>query len=264
MDRKRILFVGLDEAEVSNIKQHLDFEYLVVQYDMLPKAKMAEGRLFVESNSVPGKYLAVDKVVFHGIFEDDIDFITLLSLWGGPCLPNAIGMLDLRQRIPGLARALHVSKFGGIKRSMVIGREEWEADKEVVAKWGVWHCGEDKHKFSGAWTSTETSVIEDFIEGEAVRIMIINDRHWQIRLTGDSWLKSIHNSGSWEMDVDSDLLEDSKNISRHFGLQIVGVDYMVGHNGQKYLLEVNHIPNVTVFPFMNEVFVDYVVKWILS
>lgn len=264
MDKKRLLIVGLEENEVTSIKGKLDFDYLVVHYDMLPKIKLVEGKLFVESPTVPDKYLLVDKVIFHGIFETDFDFITLLALWRGPCLPDALGMMDLRQRIPGLVRALKVSKFNGIKRGMAIGQQEWNSPTEVVAKWGIWHCGEDKHKFSGIWKSNESSVIEEFIEGEAVRIMIVGDKYWQIKLTGDTWLKSIHNEGSWEMPVDEDLLYDSKNIANHFNLETVGVDYMVGKNGQKYLLEVNHIPNVTVFPFVNSVFIDYAVKWILK
>jgi hypothetical protein len=262
MDKKRILIVGLEIEEVAIIKQNLDFGSLAIHYDMLPNIKLIEGDLFVESPSVPDKYFIVDKVIFHGIFENDVDFITLLALWNGPCLPNAHGMMDLRQRIPGLVRALRVSKFGGIKRGMTIGSQEIESTKETVAKWGIWHCGEDKHKFTGTWTSSETSVIEEFIEGEAVRIMIVGDKHWQIKLTGDTWLKSIHNEGSWEMELDKELLEDSLNIAKYFNLQTVGVDYMVGKNGNRYLLEVNHIPNVTVFPFVNEAFLKYVEKWI--
>ncbi|WP_294818813.1 hypothetical protein [uncultured Flavobacterium sp.] len=264
MEKKRILIVGLEEKEVNAIRQNLEFGYLVVHYDMLPNVKLTAGELFVESTSVPGKYLIVDKVIFHGIFETDVDFLTLLALWNGPCLPDALGMMDLRQRIPGLVRALRITKFGTSKRGMAIGRQPIHSETEVVAKWGIWHCGEDKHKFSGDWESSETSVIEPFIDGEAVRIMIVGDRHWQIRLTGDGWLKSIHNEGSWEMDIDRELLEDSRNIAKHFNLDAVGVDYMVGKDGQRHLLEVNHIPNVTVFPFINEAFVAYASGWIMG
>jgi hypothetical protein len=216
----------------------------------------------VESPTVPDKYFPVDKVIFHGIFENDYDFITLLALWDGPCLPNASGMMDLRQRIPGLARALKVSKFTGIKRSMVLGNREFYSETEVVAKWGIWHCGEDKAKFSGAWKSSEPSVIEEFIVGEAVRIMIVGDKNWQIKLTGDTWLKSIHNEGSDQINIDPELLKDSQNIAKHFNLLTVGVDYIAGANGENYLLEVNHIPNVTVFPFVNDAFLEFSSNWV--
>ncbi|MET3502106.1 hypothetical protein ABIC45_003730 [Mucilaginibacter rubeus] len=264
MDKIRILVIGLEEAEVNALKQSLNFNYLMVHYDLVPQVKLIEGQLYVESSSIPGKYLLVNKVIFHGIYKDDLDFITLLAMWNGPCLPNALGMMDLRQRIPGLVRALSVSKFSDIKRGMVIGEQEYNSETEVVAKWGIWHCGEDKNKFNGDWTSTETSVIEEFIDGEAVRIMIVGDKNWQIRLTGDTWLKSIHNEGSWEMEIDQELLLDSKAIAKHFNLQTVGVDYIIGKNGERYLLEVNHIPNVTVFPFVNKAFIEYAGEWMVS
>ena len=264
MDRKRILFVGLQIEEIQAIKKGLDYDYLTVVYDMLPEVKLQENILYVENPNVPQQFLKVDKVIFHGIYENDFDFITLLALWNGPCLPNATAMMDLRKRIPGLVRALSVTKFGGIKRGMSIGQQEIKVNNESVAKWGVWHCGEDKEKFNGSWKSKDTSVIEEFIDGDAVRIMIIGHKYWQIKLTGDSWLKSIHNEGSWEMDLDKELLEDSQNIANHFNIQMVGVDYIVGKDGQKYLLEVNHIPNVTVFPFVNDEFIKYAINWILN
>ena len=264
MDKRRVLIVGLDNSDVQSIKQDLGFEYLFLHYEVLPKVQLVEGKLFVESISVQGKYLSVDIVIFHGIFENDFDFLTLLALWNGPCLPNAFGMMDLRQRIPGLVRALSVSKFSKLKRGMVLGQEEYYSENESVAKWGVWHCGEDKERFTGSWESKETSVVEEFISGEAVRIMLIGDKSWQIKLTGDTWLKSIHHKDSIAMNIDSELAADTRTIANHFDLQIVGVDYMVGQNGQKYLLEVNHIPNVTVFPFINEAFIEFSKHWITS
>jgi hypothetical protein len=264
MDKKRVLIVGLEESEILIIKQSIGFDYLLVHYEVLPKIQLIEGNLLVESSTTPGKYLSVDIVIFHGIFADDFDFITLLALWSGPCLPNASGMMDLRHRIPGLVRALSVSKFSGIKRGMVLGGEEYFAESEVVAKWGIWHCGEDKNKFTGSWKSAETSVIEEFITGEAVRIMIVGDKAWQIKLTGDTWLKSIHHQDALEMELDNELLSDSRNIAKHFGLQMVGIDYMVSSDGNKYLLEVNHIPNVTVFPFMNKAFLEFSKEWIMT
>jgi hypothetical protein len=262
MDKKRILFIGLEEADVQAIKAQLGFEYLVVNYYMLPRVKLQEGLLLVESPTTEGKYLPVDKVIFHGIFENDFDFITLLALWNGPCLPNAHAMMDLRSRIPGLVRTLQTTRFGALTRSMVLGAANWESDRMVVAKWGVWHCGDDKHKFEGGWMTPETALIEDFIAGEAVRIMMVSDRYWQLKLTGDGWLKSIHHADAAEMTPDPELVEDTRNIARHFNMQMVGVDYMIAATGEKYLLEVNHIPNVTVFPFVNEAFRVFATAWI--
>ena len=262
MEKKRILLIGLEDNEVMLIKEGLDYSYLMLHYDMLPKIKLVGGILLVESRTIAEKYLPIDKVIFHGIFENDLDFITMLALWNGPCLPNAVGMMDLRQRIPGLVRSLKASTFANLNRGMLIGKETYTAKVDSVAKWGIWHCGEDKTKFNGEWQSPETCVIEDFVKGNAVRIMIVGNDYWQIQLTGDTWLKSIHNTGAGNMQIDAELLQDSLNIAKAFGMQMIGVDYMIGDNGSKYLLEVNHIPNVTVFDFMTKSFVAYANNWI--
>jgi len=49
---------------------------------------------------------------------------------------------------------------------------------------------------------------------------------------------------------------------RAFGLEIVANDYIVGEDGQKHLLEVNHIPNVTRFPALWAAYADYAVRWV--
>jgi len=262
MQKERLLIIGLEAKEVKAITK--DLNILVVASDMLPNVKLIEGDLFVESQQQTGKYLKVDKVIFHGIFENDFNFLTLLALWGGDCLPSAKGMMDCRLHHSGLVRALEITKFGNLKRGMSIQSETWNTQNETVAKWGNWHCGEDKHKFTGKWQTSETTLFEQFIKGEAVRIMLVGEKSWQIQLTGDDWLKSIHHQDSGEMTIDKKLLEDTQNLAKHFGLPVIGVDYMIAENGEKYLLEVNHIPNVTVFPFVNVAFIDFAKNWIFA
>lgn len=259
MEKKRLLLVGLEENEVRHIKENVDC--LVIAYDMLPRVQLVEGVLWVESTQVPDKFFPVDKVIYHGIFDHDFDFITLLALWGGECLPNAHGMLDFRLRHAGLARAVRVSHFGKLPRGMSIRPQTWNASQDTVAKWSNWHCGENKHRFVGEWQASESTTYEPFIVGEAVRIMIIGEQFWQIHLTGEDWLKSIHHNEAGEMPADSLLVEDGFRIARHFQMEMVGIDYMVAHTGERYLLEVNHIPNVTVFPFVNTVFLEYAITW---
>ncbi len=58
-------------------------------------------------------FVSVERVAYHAIFEDDFDFLTVLALWGGPCLPGARGMMDLRLRLPGLVRVLAVTRWSG-------------------------------------------------------------------------------------------------------------------------------------------------------
>lgn len=227
----------------------------------LPRIRVDRGTLMVERSNAAGHFLPVSKVAFHGIFEDDFDFITALALWGGPCLPDALGMMDLRLRLPGLVHALRVSRFSAMPRGFALGGARYDASQPSVAKWGNWHCGENKERFTGRWDTTEATVFEDFVEGEAVRVVLIGERAWQIRLAGEGWKKSIHPDDAAYMPIDPELLEDARRLQSRFKLDVVGVDYMVGSDGTKHLLEVNHIPNVTRFAEVRAAYLDLVASW---
>lgn len=262
----RLLLIGLDEAEYKDIKNRIDGK--VAWYPDLPQVKLEQGTLLVERPNVLNAYLPVDQVIFHGIFEDDYDLLTALALWDGPCLPNALGLLDCRRRIPGLARAVEVSRYRAMRRGFGYGNQRIKTSPGAsVAKWGLWHCGEDKAlieeetESGDSWVCGEPTVVEPFITGEAVRIALIGEKYWQIHLDGAGWVKSIHSPESRFMDVDQRLLEDARRLARHFRLEMAGVDYMIDEEGEPHLLEVNHAPNVTVFSEIREAFIDLAEAW---
>ena len=257
----RIGIVGLDPPEFTAIAERL--EVPVVAHETLPRILVRDGELRVESREGP-RMLPVSGIIFHGIFEDDLDFIAALALWGGPCLPSAQGMMDCRLKLPCLARALRYTRFGSPARGYASPGVAYATEVERVAKWGNWHCGENKARFRDSWTADEPCIIEPFLPGRAVRILLIGDRHWQIGLEGDGWLKSIHDAKADFMDVDEDLLADAREVRRGFGLEILANDYIVAEDGAKHLLEVNHIPNVTRFPEVWEAYRDFAVDWVNS
>jgi hypothetical protein len=261
MDQARLLLVGLDEPEYEDLKPKLD-NMAVICHAALPKYSVENGTLWVES-SHGGRFFPVDRVVFHGIFEDDFDFITALSIWRGACLPSALGLLTCRLRLPCLGHSLAVTRFGAMKRSF-LSKGTIKSDFDTVAKWGNWHCGENKERFTGSFTAQEATVLEPFIQGKAVRVVLMGESFWQIKLEGDDWLKSIHHESASFMPVDPELLEDTRNLAKALHLEMLGVDYMVGDDGQKHLLEVNHIPNVTRFPELRSAFLDFAAAWALS
>jgi len=254
----RLLVVGLDEPEIVDLRARLNSP--AVCHALLPALRIDDGTLLAERASGPGM-LPIDRVVFHGIFADDYEFLTALALWGGPCLPSARGLLDCRERLPCLARALRITRFGQMARGWATRGQTVERAHETVGKWGNWHCGENKVKFTGAWTAEHPTILEPFIVGEAVRIALVGDKAWQIRLAGDSWLKSIHHADAAFMPIDDALLADARALAVGLGLEVIGVDYMVGADGSKHLLEVNHAANVTVFPQIREAFLDLVAAW---
>jgi hypothetical protein len=256
----RLLLVGLEPPEIADLRPRLNVPF--VSSVVLPRIKVDRGVLKVERPNAIGHFLPVTRVVFHGIFEDDFDFLTALALWGGPCLPDAAGMMDLRLRLPGLVRALRVSRFNTMPRSFAGPGVPFDAAGETVAKWGNWHCGENKERFAGRWEATEATVFEDFVTGDAVRVVLVGQQAWQIRLAGEGWKKSIHPDDAAYMPLDPDLLDDARRLQAHFRLDVVGIDYMVGADGTQHLLEVNHIPNVTRFAEVRAGYLELVAAWV--
>lgn len=253
-----VCVVGLDDIEAAEICSTIDTPRL---YRVtLPAIMLQDGQLWLETESRP-RYVPVKKVVYHAIYENDLDFITGLAFWGGPCLPNPRAMLDLRLKLPGLLRALAHTRFG-FPRGFASANAPFSAEQESVAKWGNWHCGENKERFTQSWTGAEAAIIEPFLPGTAVRLVMIGDQYWQIKLEGDTWLKSIHHASADFMEVDEALLEDTRRIKAAFGLEVIANDYIVGDDGQRYLLEVNHIPNVSRFPELWHAYRDFTVNWI--
>ena len=172
----RLLIVGLDEPEYRELKSRLNGP--VVYADLLPRIQLDRGRLLVEKPNDFSVFVPISKVVFHGIFENDFPFLTALALWGGPCLPNAHGMMDCRQRLPGLVRALQATQFGTFLRGYADRSTIVQTETDLVAKWGEWHCGENKERFRGSRPCDEPTLLEPFIVGEAVRIHLMGERYW--------------------------------------------------------------------------------------
>lgn len=259
--REYVCIVGLDESESQEICSRI--EQFAIKHEVIPRICVQDGQLWVESGK-GAQMLPVTKVVYHGIYEEDFDFITALALWGGACLPNAFAMMNCRLKFPCLVRALQYTRFGEPLRGFAARGSIFDTEVERVAKWGNWHCGENKARFTDQWQAHEPSIIEHFLQGQAVRVVIVGDRVWQIKLEGDDWLKSIHHTNASFMDIDQELLEDTYTLQAVFGLEIIANDYIVTDKGTKHLLEVNHIPNVTRFPEIWHTYRDYVVNWIHS
>jgi len=158
-------------------------------------------------------------------------------------------------------RALAVTRFEAMRRGYADRGTPVDCAADTVAKWGEWHCGENKEKFRGSRRCDVPTLLEPFIAGEAVRVHVMGERAWQIRLTGEDWKKSLHGPGAGFMPLDAELLDDTRRLQEHFALEMLAVDYIVAADGTKHLLEVNHIPNVTVFPEIREEYLEWAAAW---
>lgn len=254
----RIALVGIEQEEYDIIKAQ--YSGHIIWHQSIPKIVLKDEVLYMEKSNGVGM-LPVDKVVYYGIYDNDFDFIAGLAIWNGDCYPKASAMLDCRFKIPCLVKALSLSRFSA-PRGFISAGASVNTTGDTIAKWGNWHCGENKHRFTGEWESEFTATIEPYFEGDAVRIMMIGETYWQIKLEGDDWLKSIHPDNANFMPVDQDLLEDTLYIKNVLQMDMIGNDYIVAKDGSKYLLEVNHIPNITRFEEVRQVYLSTVIEWI--
>lgn len=254
-----VLTVGLDRDEVSELQNRISST--LVAHDMLPKFQIRGGELFVR-HPERDRFVPVSKVVFHGIFEDDLPALAALALWGGPCLPGAHGMLDCRPRIANLARVRRVSQFAALPRGYADPGTTFPVDTDMVAKWGEWHCGEGKERVSTNHAVCEPTLFEPFITGEAVRVQLIGPQAFQLRLGGSDWKKSIHGADTAFMEPDAELVTDTRRLADHFGLPVCATDYIVTPTGEKHLLELNHIPNVTQFSVIRSAYLEFAAEWV--
>ncbi len=252
-----ILTVGFDPPEAQALESRLGRE--CIHHESLPRIVVEQGQLFAQDRDAD-RYSRVEMVIFHGIFEHDLDFLAGLALWGGPCFPNPTAMMDCRLRLPCMVRALKHTRFGG-PRGFASPGGVYTSEGDSVAKWGNWHCGENKVRFTSDWTATEATIFEPFVVGEAVRVVVIGESVRQICLTGTDWRKSVHGSGACFMDCDPALVADTLAIRRGMGLDILANDYIASADGKHYLLEVNHIPSVTCFPELWQDYLDTVARW---
>lgn len=255
--------IGLDAPQVAELRAAYGRPF--VAHPTVPKVFVQNGRLFVES-ATSFELREVSAVVYHGIFEDDHDLIAALALWGGPCLPNAAAMMDCRLKLPCLVRALRHTQYATRPRGYVSAGLSFPVVELSVAKWGNWHCGENKRRLvSGEDACVDhNAIVEPFFDGTAVRVAVIGDEAFQIRLDGDDWLKSIHHERAEFMTPDANLVDDTKRVARGIGLEVAANDYIVGDDQQATLLEVNHIPNVTRFAQMWDCYREFVVEWLDS
>ena len=172
-------------------------------------------------------------------------------------------MLDCRPRIANLARVRRVSRFAALPRSYTDAGTTFRTETPSVAKWGEWHCGVGKERFAEEWQAKESTLIEPFLAGDAVRVTAIGDTLFPASpRRRRSWKKSIHHATADFMPLDPPLAEDVRRMRDHFDLTVCAADYILAPDGTPHLLELNHVPNVTQFPEIRAAYLDLAARWI--
>lgn len=224
------------------------------QHTMSPsRLAMTDGRLHRESH--PGEELR--GVVHYANCEDDErerQNLRLIRDNGIPCWPDPTALLLMLDRHEVLRRCLDYGVGSQDRRQFVEPGAAIDLPYPFVMKTGNQHRGEGKHLVRSAdellpvWSGIAT--VEPFFEGVSVRVLVIGNRHWVVRYDNpDSWIKNSVGAevSPWGFSYPAEVIDEAEMLTREFGLDVSGCDYVVDRDDRWHFLEFNTYPGLDVF-----------------
>lgn len=185
-----------------------------------------------------------------------------------PCYPDPRKLLVIDDRHTCMSKVI----TAGLNTNTVI-QGEYGIDINIpypfVVKTGNDHCGEGKYLVKNEnelpkWNGVAT--IEPFFEGVSCRVLWIGDDYFQLKFENEkSWIR---NSSGAELslypEMPKEVVNHSKKVKELFGLDVCGIDYIVGKSDW-WFLEYNYAPGVDVSETCTEVVNKFFVnkmKWV--
>ena len=250
---ERIACIGLAPRNVEALKK--SFDGAVLTYEVPPRMYSMNGKLFAESRSIVGKWLSFEWAYWYGYYPGDQRVVEARKALG---LSSAGKCLDFRNavlhddRTVSLMLAEHADPSPSLPRGYLPkGTRTLAFEQPQVFKVGNDHCGDGKHLMNGFNPEYPAGgIIEPFLKGESVRVLIIGKKAWVLRYQSKK--------GDWRANVDPlvtelhvstypGLVPRSRTIAERLGLRVLGIDYL-GHGDLGLtrwdLLEVNAYPGL--------------------
>jgi len=131
MSDELISLIGLEREEVAELKARVERRF--ISFEMMPKVQLRDHRLYVARFGTWDWAGPVEKVVFHGIFEDDLPGLAALALWRGvpterlrvarlPTADRQSGASSSRVHVRRAAPLVHRRRHD-VPRRRAVGRE---------------------------------------------------------------------------------------------------------------------------------------------
>lgn len=204
-----------------------------------------DGRLH-RKNSVEDDYAGV--VYFADVRDKDIERhnLRVFSASGCPCLPDAQRLLALSDRHASLAQC----RAAGLLHHSVVQTQftpEPLLPFPYVLKVGDEHRGEGKYLIHRAedipqWEGIATA--EPYFEGDSVRVLLLGDAVFGVMIHNEGhWIKNSAGARMEAWEPSADIVEHARRAKSLFGLEIAGIDYVVGRDGFHFI-ELNPFPRV--------------------
>ena len=256
--QRLLVTIGLDEPLVESLRAALDAR--IVAYPSPPAVHARAGVLRVESARVQGKWLEPDGVLFYSYFDDAREARRTLALAATPTFPDVRATLPLDDRILALVAAVRAEGESPTPRGYLPAGVRVSLADERVIKWGDRHCGEGKERVRGDVCRDVGAIVEPFLAGRSERVLVVGDAVWQLRYESADWRKNV-NATVREVAQDAALVARARRTAAALGLDVAGIDYIVGEDGRATLLEVNAYPGFDDVPAAADAFVGSAARW---
>lgn len=165
-----------------------------------------------------------------------------------PCWPEPNTLLRLSDRHDALAQC-QVANLLQHKIVQTHFTREPLLPFPYVLKIGDEHRGEGKYLIRSAediprWEGIATA--EPFFEGESVRVLVLGDQMFGVRLQHDHhWIKNSTGGRFEPWEPPRAIADHARKAAALFGLEIAGVDYVVAPH-EFHFIELNPFPRVGI------------------
>lgn len=123
-----------------------------------------------------------------------------------------------------------------------------------VMKWGDSHQGKDKRLVTKPSINLppqalpkEELILEPFVEGRSIRVLIINGKVWKIEhINRKNWIKNVDPEEEIlnPNGVPQEMINQTMAVSTKYSLDMIAVDFQLGKDGRIFPLEINVMPGI--------------------
>ncbi|MDI3284039.1 hypothetical protein [Polyangium sp. 15x6] len=179
-------------------------------------------------------------VYFADVRDKDVEQHNLRVLAENeiPCWPDPAALRAASQRHAALGRCVAAGLVEHPVVQSTFTREPL-LPFPYVLKVGEEHRGEGKFLIQSArdiprWDGIATA--EPFFEGESVRVLILGERTFGVRIQNEgTWIKNAPGASLEAWEPDEAIASHARRAARLFGLEVAGIDYVIDRVGPHFI-----------------------------
>lgn len=165
---------------------------------------------------------------------DRLSMLNELRSIGLPVIPftAVVGTQAMTQVQPQLPTVIKVGSYhAGLGKMLVTTHEQWQDMKDFL------------------FITEDYFTIEPYIAYKRdIRCTAVGEQVWALARNGSHWKANVGIVDTQLIPAPEALYEYTLRTMRHFGADVLALDFLETHDGQYYVLESNDVPGLTAFP----------------